>query len=239
DKGLSADILRVANSAYYGRSGKIKTLKDAITLLGLKLIKNIAIVQTKRAMHKNLGKDPVFKKVLIEKQILTSLIAFDISTPLGLKNLRDQVFTPANFLNAGMTIFALNRTEEYKKLLELHLAKKVEITEIESKAYGLSSKDIGLYVFKIWNMPEPIIDVMKNHGFKLDQLETVSDLDRLVRLGDILSRKMMELPVFEEEEEILKKIFEKYGAGEELLEAFGEDYFDMIQSHPFFEMLAF
>ncbi len=106
DKGLSADILRVANSAFYGRSGKVQNLKEAITLLGLKSIKNIAMLQTKKAINKDLSKEPIFKKILFEKQILASLVAFDLCFPLGLKNLKEQIFTPSNFLNSG--IFPLN-----------------------------------------------------------------------------------------------------------------------------------
>ena len=48
DKSICADILRMANSAYYARAKKIQTIKDAITLLGLKTIKNIVMLQSKK-----------------------------------------------------------------------------------------------------------------------------------------------------------------------------------------------
>ena len=44
DKSICADILRIANSAFYARSKKVQTIRDAITLLGLKTIKNIVML---------------------------------------------------------------------------------------------------------------------------------------------------------------------------------------------------
>jgi CheY-like chemotaxis protein len=48
DKSLSADLMRIANSAYYARSGSVNTLRDAITLMGLKTINNIVLVKFRK-----------------------------------------------------------------------------------------------------------------------------------------------------------------------------------------------
>ncbi len=237
DKGLSADILRVANSAFYGRSGKVQNLKEAITLLGLKSIKNIAMLQTKKAINKDLSKEPIFKKILFEKQILASLVAFDLCFPLGLKNLKEQIFTPSNFLNSGMLILALNRVSDYRVLLAEHLKTGKEIRHLEQEKFGISSKDVGLYVFKAWNMPAKILEVMKNSSFDKEQMLIVNDLDRIIRLGDIVSRLLLGFPVSDEDLEISKMILEHYKADPSLLENFGEEYYETIKSHPYFDLL--
>jgi HD-like signal output (HDOD) protein len=237
DKGISADILRVANSAFFGRSGKVQNLKEAITLLGLKSIKNIAMLQAKRAINKDLIKEPIFKKVLFEKQILASLVAFDMCHPLGLKNLKEQIFTPSNFLNSGMLILALNRVNDYRILLAEHLKTGKEIKVLEQEKFGISSKDVGLYVFKAWNMPAKILEVMKNSAFDKEQMLVVNDLDRIIRLGDIAARMLLGFPISDEDLEISKLILEHYKADSNLLENFGGDYFETIKSHPYFDLL--
>ncbi len=54
DEGVCSDLLRIANSAYYGRSGRVKTLRDAITLLGLKTVKNLVILLASKSMNHSL-----------------------------------------------------------------------------------------------------------------------------------------------------------------------------------------
>ncbi len=63
DIGISTNIIRIANSAYYGRSGTIQSLKDAITLLGTKTIKNLIFLEYNKKINKSL-KPPLFFKHL-------------------------------------------------------------------------------------------------------------------------------------------------------------------------------
>jgi len=64
DKGISAEILKVANSAYYGRSGKVKLLRDATSLLGLKALKNLIIFLGTKNLNEKI-KTPILKNMLI------------------------------------------------------------------------------------------------------------------------------------------------------------------------------
>ena len=108
DKSICADILRIANSAFYARSKKVQTIRDAITLLGLKTIKNIVMLQSKKHISRNLVYTDILKKHLLELPILTALISLDLSVPLGLKALREELFLSAMMMKIGMTILALN-----------------------------------------------------------------------------------------------------------------------------------
>ena len=62
DKSLSADLMRIANSAYYGRSGSVNTLRDAITLMGLKTINNIVLVKFRKRYTAKL-RNPLYKNI--------------------------------------------------------------------------------------------------------------------------------------------------------------------------------
>jgi CheY-like chemotaxis protein len=64
DKSITTDIMKIANSAFYGRSGKVHSLKDAITLLGMKTVKNLVLLQSNKQFNKNL-KGEVFQKNLL------------------------------------------------------------------------------------------------------------------------------------------------------------------------------
>ncbi|HNB99453.1 MAG TPA: response regulator, partial [Leptospiraceae bacterium] len=91
DIAMTSTIIRSANSAYYGRSGSIRNLKDAITLIGTKITRRMVINEFDKTLTNPL-KDPVFVKYLRELPVLTSLISYDLLTPLNLKTLAADIF---------------------------------------------------------------------------------------------------------------------------------------------------
>jgi HD-like signal output (HDOD) protein/CheY-like chemotaxis protein len=235
DKAITANLMRIANSAYYGRAGSIATLKDAITLIGVKTVKNLVIHLSLKNSTKGLQGE-VFNKYLKELPILTALVAFDISTPLGHKNIRDQLFLSGLLFKIGMSILALNFQDRYSKIIKLAETEKMDIYAEEKKEFNINSVEIGLQVFKLWNMPEMLRDSIGKQNFKADELHSVSDIVRVIRLADILSQQMVGITLPPNILELETKIFEFYKAPPELKEAFGEDYYDLIKEHPFFSM---
>lgn len=233
DKALSLDILRIANSSFYGRSGMVKTLKDAITLLGMKTVKNLVILQSKKQFSKNLV-GALFKKYIIELPILSSLICFDLISPLNVKHLKDGIFTLSLLRKIGATVLAMNFTKRYQEVLRLAEFGTKGIIQIEKEEFNTDSIDVGTRVFKAWNMPKEYIEIVKNQNFSTKELKNVSDYDRVTRVGEIIGKKLLGSLIPPEEEELYRAIFEYYKAPPELMEVFGEEYYDNIKSHPYF-----
>lgn len=236
DKAIMANIMRIANSAYYGRAGSITTLKDAITLIGVKTVKNLVIHISLKNTTRQLRGD-LFNKYLKELPILTALLAFDIATPLGHKEIREQLFLSSLLFKIGMSILALNFLDRYSKVLSHAETQKVDLFAEERKEFNINSAEIGLQVFKLWNMPEMLREVISKQNFGLEELNSVSDMTRITRLADIFSQKLLKIEQTPANLELQDKILEYYKVDlEEIKEIFGEDYFDLIKEHPFFSM---
>lgn len=236
DKSITTTLLRVANSAFYGRSGGVKTVKDAITLIGVKTVKNLVILQSVKNTQK-LAPGEVFSKYLKELPILTALIAFDIATPFGLKTIRDEAFLSALLYKIGMTILAINFKDRYAKVINASEKQLKELILIEKNEFKISSVELGLKVFKAWNMPETMKSVIEKQGFSPHEIGEVTDLNRLTRVSEALAKKMIGIYLNPVEEKIVSEVIKHYGEEEETIsEIFGEDYYEMIQDHPFFEI---
>lgn len=239
DKSISADIIRISNSAFYGRAKKITSLKDAITLIGLKTVKNLVFVQSQKNITKALS-GHYFTKHLMELPILTSLVAFDLLNPLGqgkLDALKDQVFLANMLRKIGMTVLALNFTAKYQTILKLSEYGAKDTYLLEKEEFNTTSIEIGTKVFLFWKMPEDLLYMVTNQNFSTEQIEKVRDIDRVSRMAEIFSKKMLELRLTEKEMELEDALIKFYEAPEELKELFGEDFYEMIQDHPFFDML--
>ncbi len=237
DKGVSSELLKISNSAFYGRSGSITNLKDAITLLGMKTIKNIIILQSTKSLTKKLH-GITFKKHLQDLPILSALISLDLSSPLGQKKIREELFLGALLHKIGMTILAQNFSNEYSDLIQLSETGRKTLLELEQEQFGITHIDIGSKVFEVWKFPKMLRDIITNQHFFPEELDEVSDYDRLIRLSDLLARQMLDLYLSTELDGMLQAIFEHYSADEAIVEAFGPDYYEMIQDHPFFELVS-
>lgn len=237
DKSICADILRIANSAFYARSKKVQTIRDAITLLGLKTIKNIVMLQSKKHISKNLVYTDLFKKHLLELPVLTALIALDLSQPLGLKSLREELFLSAMMIKIGMTILALNSAKAYTEILTEYESKVGDLAKLEKEEFELSHIDVGSHIFKVWQMPPIFMKMMKGQGFNQSEFNTVDDFDRILRLADTLAKRMANIPLPESEILLAKSIIKYYKAPDETMDVFGEDYYEDIKSHPFFNSM--
>ncbi len=227
DIAITSTIIRTANSAYYGRSGSIRTLKDAITLIGIKVVKRMVINEFDKTLTNPL-KDPIYIKYLRDLPVLTSLISYDLLTPLKLKALAADIFVVSLLRKIGMNILALNFAERYLKVLRLYEFGVKSLYELERDELGIDSIEIGRRAFEIWKMPDYFVKVIAHQGFNLEEMGIVSDIDRVSRLAEILAKKMRKVAVTEKENALVPAILQFYKSPEGTLELFGEDYLHMI-----------
>ncbi len=237
DKSITTDIMKIANSAFYGRSGKVHSLKDAITLLGMKTVKNLVLLQSNKQFTKNL-KGEIYQTHLQELPILSALVAYDITIPLGMKSFKDDVFLASLLRKIGMTILALSFSDRYNHMIQTANSESKDLYSLEREAFRIDHVEIGSKVFKLWNMPKGLQDVISHQNFTFDEVTKVSHLDRITRLAGFLAYQMLGYELRDEEKEIEKGIFHAYNASDKVKEAFQKDYYEMIKDHPFFEMLA-
>lgn len=236
DKALSSDILRVANSSFYGRSGSVVTLKSAITLIGLSTIKNIVILQFRKNFTKNLPQ-PLFRKHLDEIPLLTGLIAIDLTAPLHLQNLNDQIVVSSTLRKVGMTILAQNLKNRYLEVIKLFEFGQKPLSQFERDEFNIDHVQIGIKVFKLWQMPKSLQKVVANQDFTIDEIEKVDDIDRLLRIAEIFAMSMLGITLTENDLEMLPKLLNFYNAPEELISLFNDDYYSNIKGHPFFDSI--
>lgn len=237
DKLITADIMKIANSAYYGRAGSVKTLKDAITLLGVKTVKNLIILQSNKKYAQSLNK-PIYIDLLQKFPILMALVASDLTSPLNLKKIKEEVFLTSLLRKVGMTILGINFNDTYNEILEASLKDERLLLEHEMNKYSVNHVQVGVRVFKLWNMPQTLQDSVTKQNFRVEDIPQITDIDRISRLAEFLSIRMMGYNLKEDERKLEQALFIYYKVTDEMKQAFTGEYFEMIQDYPFFEMLA-
>ncbi len=235
DKGITAEILKVANSAYYGRSGKIKLLRDATALLGLKALKNLIIFLGTKGLNEKI-KNPTVKKYTNLLPIVSALLAQEIAKHLNKKEIVEEVFLAALLHKLGITVLAINKGDHYAFLLEQAEQDELDIIELEKSAYGITQVEIGRHLATEWKLPEVIVRCCGiSTNTKIEELQ--SDIEKITFIASICGMELLHIPFDPSNFPKANSIFQQLGGkGDAILLFANEQTFENLKQHPFYQL---
>lgn len=235
DQGICSEILRVANSAYYGRSGRVKVMRDAITLLGLKALKNLIIFISTRQIATDL-KNPVFKKYLTEYPVLSALIAEELAKRWKHPELAEEAFLAGLLYNIGMSILALNKGDHYAFLIEQAEKNGFDLRDMEKSSYGTTHSEAGQQAAQQWNLPESL-----QHSMLLtpSSMNGSDDLGNITVISVFLGMQGAGIPLDSKTKAAVQDMYRKSGDQADPFEKIlNEQQLKRLKSHPYFQMAA-
>ena len=187
DSGLTARILKIANSALYARQREIKSLQMAITLLGFKNIKILVLLVTASNLFPQLRKSG-FHEAYWKHSILSAFFSKKLAVKCGRSDIAEEAFIAGLLHDIGQVVLACSSPEQYRQALEAERLGALLLETIEEQMFDANHRDVGGALLKKWNFPELYADVALEH-------ETINigsphkTLVILVSVSSILSEK--------------------------------------------------
>lgn len=153
DVPLSAKVLRVVNSPFYGLSNKITSVHQAIVYLGLNTVKNLALSFSLLRGFTEKSKS-TFDYVQFSKDSLIGAIAAkSLTEKLDRKN-GENAFFIGLLQNIGMMIMAESMPDEYEKVIGEAGSSVKPLHEIEKRLLGIDHMEVGEFVTNYWGLPD-------------------------------------------------------------------------------------
>jgi HD-like signal output (HDOD) protein len=194
DPAMTAGVLQVANSPLLGLNRKVGSISQALSLLGLKNISNIATGIAIRQSLKGSGDGKTFEKFWDSAEY-TALISGYLATRLrGIP--ADVAFTFGLFHDCGVPILMM-RFPRYKDALKKAKSHPGEIfSAIEEDATGTSHAILGYFLAKSWGLPDDLCQaVLLHHDLRAfndkHTPEAVRNLIALVHLAEYMQSRVM------------------------------------------------
>jgi len=162
DPGLSANILRLANSAHFGVSSKVGSLKKAVLLLGLKRFEQIAIsAYMNKTMDKVVEGYNLASGELWLHSIAVATTAEAIAKLLKVSYSSD-VFIAALLHDIGKLILG-EFVRADSRQIESVVAKGGSMVKAECQVLGTDHAEIGALILKKWSFPDNIVNAVRWH----------------------------------------------------------------------------
>ncbi len=183
DQSLTARILRLANSAYYGYPRRISTISEASVLLGFQAIRSITLTASVNGLLVKEVKGYGLEENELWKQSLsTAIVSRHIAKKVKYAKV-DKVYVAGLLRDIGKVIMSYYLTEHFNKIMELIKKEGVDFLEAEEKILGFNHGQVGAKVAKKWNLPDELIEAIAYHhtpekatiDFKLTSIIHVAD----------------------------------------------------------------
>ena len=160
DQALTAKILKMSNSALFGRSRTITTLSNAIMMLGFYTIRSLVVANTTRSLFGS-GRKFV-DNLLWQHSIASAIVARNISTRLRYAD-PEEAFIAGLLHDIGKMILLKTLGDEYHHIFQDTYNNSFKFLDTENDQLGFNHTDVGALLARKWNFSKKLEDAIAFH----------------------------------------------------------------------------
>jgi HD-like signal output (HDOD) protein len=168
DAGLTGQVLRFVNSSYFGFSREISSVKLAITLVGIRTIKNFSLWSAVFSLMPNPRCGPFDLKSLWQDSLRRGLFARNLGKHLGLRE-SEELFAAALLQDMAVPLLAKELPRQYLELLQGRDGGAVRLSQLEQERFGWTHAEAAGFIARGWSLPEEFASLIETHT-ELDEL---------------------------------------------------------------------
>ncbi|NQT19959.1 MAG: HDOD domain-containing protein [Planctomycetes bacterium] len=162
DLALTAKILRVTNSAFYGLSRNVSTVREAVMILGFSSVRSLAVAVSTMKMF-DTKDSALFTQDAFWLHSTSSALVAQQLCQLALLPETSEAFTAALLHDVGKVVLDQYAHEAFMKLLDAQQSEKRILPETELRIINTTHSEIGRRLCEIWNLPAPLCEAIGEH----------------------------------------------------------------------------
>lgn len=162
DQVLSARVLKLVNSAFYGFSRRVSTVTHAMVLLGFNVVKGLVMSVSVFDLLQHAKGDGLDRKRLWEHAIGTARIAGVLARKVKLHEPEEAIM--AGLLHdLGKIVLCAYFSDETTAIVELAKRRNLMMIEAETELLGVGHGEIGRWLLEQWKLPARLIEPVALH----------------------------------------------------------------------------
>lgn len=186
DPALTARILKMSNSSFYNRYAEIKTVHQAVSMMGATTIKCLALSTSifkpgKISEECNIDAKSLFNYILTIAAT-SQAIAKEVSYPDF-----EEAFIAGLLHDIGILFFVQKYSKQYKSIIN-HADKTESLINIEKKIFEIDHCELGKLLAESWKLPKEIVRAISNHH-NLDEIDESDVLSNIVKLAVLITNE--------------------------------------------------
>ncbi len=164
DPALTSQLLRIANSAYYGLTAKVETVTRAITIIGNRELRDLVLATSVINNFATLAGDRAFLEAYWRHSVRVGCIARTLAQGAATRVLHSERLFVAGLLHdIGRLVMAVRIPELLRVMVALSRSKRIPMREAERLVFDLDHGEVGAALLADWELPEVMVEAAAWH----------------------------------------------------------------------------
>ena len=189
DIGMTAKIIQLVNSAYYGVRRRISSPTEAVIVLGTDVIKALVLMHN-IFTHFNHAQLPEFSADMLWKHsLMAGAFARKIALAENYKPV-DDALVAGLLHDLGTLALIAYLPLQYKEALILAKNRNIPLPEAEQEIFDGTHAEVGAYLIGLWGIAGAIVEALALHHSPVKSGDKSFTLVTAVHAADVLSNEM-------------------------------------------------
>ena len=164
DVGMTAKILQLVNSSFFGVANRIREPGHAVRMLGLDSIKTLVLsVHIFSMFDKDTLKGFPMGRLKEHNTNVATLAKRIAEIAIPEKKAAEEAFIEGLLHDCGKIILIERLPEKYKQVLDLVETRKITLCDAEKDIFGTTHADVGAYLLGLWGMSDSMLETVIFH----------------------------------------------------------------------------
>lgn len=187
DIGMTAKLLQLVNSAFFGLSRRITNPKDAVTYLGISTVRSLVLTASVFSQFKPLTGTGFSIEDLHEHSLAVGMLARRISQSAGApRAVSENALVGGLLHDVGKLILAHNFRKPYDEAMQRVKKQRISTCAAEMAVFGTTHAEVGAYLLWLWGLPDSLTEVVARHHNPPQGQGTPASALAAVHLADAL-----------------------------------------------------
>ncbi len=190
DQAISSKLLRIVNSAYFGLSGQVSSVSQAVVILGFQQVRNLVLSISMMSSFDVSQKGKEAQMRLWESAFATASAAQLIGRKKKI-DLKEQelVFVGGLLQNIGALFMLSALTRPYIQILDEVQELGSRLSDVERARLGTDHAEVGAELLRKWKLPENLVELIEQHEKPVQNMENpaLCVVQVAERLGDLVT----------------------------------------------------
>ncbi|GAB5405793.1 MAG: HDOD domain-containing protein [Aureliella sp.] len=162
DAGLMGQVLRFVNSSYFGFAREISSIRQALTLVGVRTIKNFALWSAVFSLVPDPKFGPFKLQKLWQDSLRRAVFARILGKSIKLAN-AEELFSAALLQDMAIPLLLKELPEQYEELIERRSNERLRLSQLEQEMFGWDHAEVAAALVRNWRLPEEFAALIEHH----------------------------------------------------------------------------
>lgn len=187
DPALTARMLRISNSAYYGRGREVTTINQAVVTLGIRAVKAMALSSGIYGLFEIA--QPVADRMRFWRHSLEVAIACREIAEICSYRPAEEAFIAGLLHDIGILVLESNFGDQFRRIWKL-VESGESLVKLEESTWGTNHSRVAQFLLAQWKLPSLLGEAISKHhaDFEVHDDIPANRLARIVALGNLISK---------------------------------------------------